>query len=160
MDRINFICGEYVRMQRCLFALIVVAMSLISCRLDPEEIVHTGLEVQQVTVTKAKRGENSKLFIAIHNHEAEIHHLTGVTFRPAEGIELHHGDEVVQSIPVDAYTELQFTPDGYHVVLTGLKRRLSKGDEIEVVLHFRDHKKIKVIATVGEATEPEHQEGG
>ena len=147
-------------MQKYLFALISAAMLLTACSAAGNEPVETGLEVYQVTVTKAKRGENSKLFLAIHNHEGEIHHLTSVTFRAAEGIELHRGEEVVQAIPVDAYTKLQFTPDGYHVVLTGLKRGLQRGDEIEIVLRFRDHKKIKVIATVGEPTEQEPQEGG
>jgi copper(I)-binding protein len=140
-------------MQRCLLALIFAAMLLTACSAASNEAVETGLEVYEVTVTKAKRGENSELFMTIHNHEREIHHLTGVTFRAAEGTELHHGEEVVQAIPVDAYTKLQLTPEGYHVVLTGLKWGLQKGDEIEIVLRFRDHKKIKVIATVGEATE-------
>lgn len=146
-------------MQKCLFALIVAAMLLSACSAARNEAVETGLEVYQVTATKAKRGENSQLFMAIHNGEGEIHHLTGVTFRTEEGIELHHGEDVVQAIPVPAYTKLQFTAEGYHVVLTGLKWGLQKGDEIEVVLHFRDHKEIRVIATVGEPTEQERQEG-
>ena len=147
-------------MQKYLFVLISAAVLLTACSGAGTEAVETGLEVYQVTVTKAKRGENSELFMAIHNHEGEIHHLTDVTFRAAERIELYHGEEVVQAIPVDAYTKLQFTPEGYHVVLTGLKWGLQKGDEIELVLRFRDHKKIRVIATVGEPTEQERQEGG
>ena len=47
-------------MQKYLFVLISAAMLLTACSGAGTEAVETGLEVYQVTVTKAKRGENSE----------------------------------------------------------------------------------------------------
>ena len=43
-----------------------------------------------------------------------------------------------------------------HVMLIGLKQELHVGDEIEVVLQFRDHEDLTISVPVGEATEHEH----
>ena len=59
-------------------------------------------------------------------------------------------------IPVYANTEFVFIPDGYHVMLLGLKQELHVGDEIEVVLQFRDHEDMTISVPVGEASGHEH----
>jgi copper(I)-binding protein len=59
-------------------------------------------------------------------------------------------------IPVYANREFVFTPDGYHVMLVGLKQELHVGDGIEVVLQFRDHEDLTISVLVGEAIEHEH----
>jgi len=56
--------------------------------------------------------------------------LTSVSTEAAEGAELHNSTEVVEVIPVYANTELEFTPDGYHVVLVELTQDLHTEDEI------------------------------
>jgi copper(I)-binding protein len=145
-------------MRKHLFLLVLLAILLTACGAGSEE---TGVEVHQVTVTEAAQGESSELFMALHNHGSATDQLTGVTSDAAEGAELHNGAEVVQDIPVYANTEIEFTPEGYHVVLFGLKQELHVGDEIQVVLQFRDREDITVKATVGESPEHqhEHQEG-
>ena len=69
---------------------------------------------------------------------------------------LQNGIEIVDMIPVYANTEFVFIPDGYHVMLVGLKQELHVGDEIEVVLQFRDHEDLTISVPVGEAIEHEH----
>ena len=71
-------------------------------------------------------------------------------------MQLQNGTEVVDVIPVDANAEFVFTPAGYHVMLIGLKQELHMGDEIEVVLQFRDHEEITISVPVAEAIEHEH----
>jgi len=41
-------------------------------------------------------------------------------------------------------------------MLVGLKQELHVGDEIEVVLQFRDHEDLTISVPVGEAIEHEH----
>jgi len=131
------------------FRLILVAILLTACGTDSE----TGIEVHEVRVDTAAQGESSELFMEMHNHGGETDQLTGVSSEAAEGAELHNGEEIVQDIPVYANSDLEFTPDRYHVVLVGLKQDLHEGDEIEVVLQFQDHEDITIHATVGEAAE-------
>jgi copper(I)-binding protein len=66
--------------------------------------------------------------------------------------------EVVDVIPVDANREFVFIPDGYHVMLVDLKQELHVGDEIEVVLQFRDHEDMTIKVPVQEAMEHEHDQ--
>jgi copper(I)-binding protein len=144
-----------------LFVLILTVILLTACGSGgtPIESTETGIEVHQVRTNATMQGENSELFMEMHNHGGETDQLTGVSSSLVEGAELHNGGEIVDVIPVYANTELEFTPDGYHVVLTGLKQELHAGDEFEVVLQFRDHDDITVKVTVGEVTEHEHEEG-
>jgi periplasmic copper chaperone A len=93
----------------------------------------------------------------MHNHGSETDQLTGASTDAAEVAQLYNGQEVVDVIPVYANTEFVFIPDGYHVMLVGLKQELHMGDEIEVVLHFRDHEDITISVPVGEATGHEHE---
>ena len=78
----------------------------------------------------------------------------------AEATQFQNGAEAVDVIPVYANTEFVFIPDGYHVMLIGLKQDLHVGDEIKVVLHFRDHEDITLTVPVGEASGHEHDHNG
>jgi copper(I)-binding protein len=62
----------------------------------------------------------------------------------------------VDVIPVYANTEFVFIPDGYHVMLVGLKQELPVGDEIEIVLHFRDHEDMTIKVPAQEAGDHGH----
>jgi copper(I)-binding protein len=87
----------------------------------------------------------------------EADELTGASSEAAEVTQLQNGTEIVDVIPVEANKEFVFIPDGYHVMLVGLKQDLHVGDEIEVVLHFRDHEDLTIRVPVAEATEHEHE---
>ena len=116
----------------------------------------TGIEAHQAKVEAAAQGEDSPVFLAMHNHGSETDQLTGVSTDAAEAAQLYNGTEVVDVIPVYANTEFVFIPDGYHVMLIGLKQELHEGQEIEVVLQFRDHEDITLTVPVGEASGHEH----
>ena len=104
----------------------------------------------------AAQGEDRAVYLAMRNHDSETDQLTGASSEAAEVVQLQNGTEVVNVIPVYANKEFVFIPAGYHVMLVGLKQELHVGDEIEVVLHFRDHEDMKISVPVGEAIEHEH----
>jgi copper(I)-binding protein len=102
------------------------------------------------------QGEERAVYLAMRNHGSETDQLTGASSDAAEVVQLQNGTEVVDVIPVYANREFVFIPDGYHVMLVGLKQELHVGDEIEVVLQFRDHQDLTIRVPVGEAIEHEH----
>jgi copper(I)-binding protein len=140
-------------MRKRFFTLILAAILLTACGAGTAE---SGIEVHQGKMGAGAQGENRAVYLAMHNHGSATDQLTGASSDAAEVAQLQNGTEVVDVIPVYANTEFVFIPDGYHVMLIGLKQELHVGDEIEVVLHFRDHEDMTTSVPVGEATEHEH----
>ena len=140
-------------MRKLFFTLIVAAILLTACGAESEE---SGIEVHQITTGAGAQGEDCAIYLAMHNHGSETDQLTGASSDAAEVVQLQNGTEVVDVIPVYANTEFVFIPGGYHVMLVDLKQELHVGDEIEVVLHFRDHEDMTIHVPVGEATHHEH----
>ena len=140
-------------MRKRLFTLIFAVILLTACSAGSAE---SGIEVHQVKMGAGAQGEDRAVYLAMHNHGSETDQLTGASSDAAEIVQLQNGTEIVDVIPVYANTEFVFIPDGYHVMLVGLKQELQVGDEIEVVLQFRDHKDLTVSIPVGEAVEHEH----
>jgi periplasmic copper chaperone A len=136
-----------------LSTLILAAILLTACGAGSEE---TGIEVRQVKMDAGAQGENSAVYLAMRNPGSETDQLTGVSADAAEATQLQNGTEVVDVIPVNASTEFVFIPDGYHVMLMGLKQELLVGDEIEIVLHFRDHGDMTIKVPVQEAGDHGH----
>jgi copper(I)-binding protein len=132
---------------------IFVSVLLTACDAGNTE---SGIEVDQVKMGAGAQGEDRAIYLAMRNYGSEPDQLTGVTSEAAEVAQLQNGTEVVDLIPVYANTEFVFIPDGYHVMLIGLKQELHVGDEIAVVLQFRDHEDMTISVPVGEATEHEH----
>jgi periplasmic copper chaperone A len=118
----------------------------------------SGIEVYQAIMNAAAQGADSPVFLGIHNHDLQTDQLTGVSSVAAESTGLYNDEEAVEVIPVNANTEFVFVPDGYHVMLWGLKQELQVGDEIELVLHFRDHEDITINVSVQESTDHQHGE--
>ena len=140
-------------MRRRFFILILAAILLTACSAGSAE---SGIEVHQVKMGAGAQGEDRAVYLAMRNHGSEPDQLTGASSDVADIAQLQNGTQVVDVIPVYANKEFVFIPDGYHVMLVGLKRDLRLGDEIEVVLQFRDHEDLTISVPVGEATEHEH----
>src|SRR5687768_9818348 len=132
---------------------ILVSILLTACGAVSAE---SGIEVRQVKTGAGTQGEDRAVYLAMHNHGSETDQLTGASSDAAAVVQLQNGSEIVDVIPVYANTEFVFIPDGYHVMLIGLKQELHVGDEIEVVLQFRDHEDLTISVPVGEAIEHEH----
>lgn len=118
----------------------------------------SGIEVYPAIMNAAAQGEDSPVYLGMHNHGSQTAQLTGVSSVAAESVGLYNGTQAAEVIPVYANTEFVFVPDGYHVMLWGLKQNLQVGDEIELVLHFRDHEDITINVSVQESTDHQHGE--
>jgi copper(I)-binding protein len=140
-------------MRKRFFTFILTAILLTACGTGSAE---SGIEVHKVKIGAGAQGEDRAVYLAMLNHSSETDQLTGASSDAAEVVQLQNGTEVVDVIPVYANTEFVFIPDGYHVMLVGLKQDIHVGDEIEVVLDFRDHEDLTISIPVGEATEHEH----
>lgn len=140
-------------MRKRYFTLIFATILLTACGAANTE---SSLEVRQVKMGAGAQGEDRAVYLAIRNPGSETDQLTGASSDAAEVIQLQNGTQVVEAIPVDANKEFVFIPDGYHVMLIDLKHDLQVGDEIVVVLHFRDHGDLTISVPVGEAIEHEH----
>jgi periplasmic copper chaperone A len=119
-----------------------------------------GIEVHEAWIRPAAKGSNGAVYFLIHNHSSQADELIGVSAEIAAAAELHEskmsGDIMqmnkLESIPLEANTEIEFAPGGYHVMLVGLKSDLKQGDEIGIVLHFRNYEDIQVMVPVRESS--------
>jgi copper(I)-binding protein len=132
----------------------LAAILLAACGAGSAE---SGIEVDQVKMGAGAQGEDRAVYLAMRNHGSEPDQLTGASSDAAQVAQFQNGTQVVDAIPVYANNDFVFIPDGYHVMLVGLKRDLRVGDEIEVVLQFRDHEDMTVRVPFQEAMEHEHE---
>ena len=141
------------------FMVILGAVLLTACGAEK------GIEVHKVWMRPAAQGENDAVYFVMHNHASETDELTGVTSDAAQAVELDETTVVsdvaqmkkLESVPVEAFAEIEFAPWGYHVMLIGLKQDLNVGDEIEIVLHFKNQEDIRIKVPVQNILLPEHE---
>ena len=141
------------------FMVVLAAVLLTACGAEK------GIEVHKVWMRPAAQGENEAVYFVMHNHASETDELTGVTSDAAEAVELDETTVVsdvaqmkkLESVPVEAFAEIEFAPRGYHVMLIGLKQDLNVGDEIEIVLHFKNQEDIRIKVPVQNILLPEHE---
>jgi len=122
-----------------------------------------GIEIHSAWMRPAGQGENGAVYFVIHNHSSEVDELIDVSSDIAAAAEMHEskmsGDVMqmnqVDSVPLEAFAEIEFAPGGLHIMLVDLKRDVRVGDEIEVVLHFKNFEEIKIIAPVRETAAPD-----
>ena len=139
--------------------VILAAVLLTACGAEK------GIEVHKVWMRPAAQGENEAVYFVMHNHASETDELTGVTSDAAQAVELDETtvvDDVskmkkVDSVPVEAFAEIEFAPRGYHVMLIGLKKELKLGDEIEITLHFKNQEDLTIKVPVQNILLPEHE---
>jgi copper(I)-binding protein len=122
-----------------------------------------GIEVHEAWIRPAAKGDNGAVYFVIHNHSSEVDELVGISAEIATAAEIHeskmNGDIMqmnrLESVPLEAYAELEFMPGRLHVMLVGLKSDLKLGDEIGIVLHFKTYEDIRVMVPIRESSVPE-----
>lgn len=88
--------------------------------------------------------------------------LVGVASPAAETVEMHemmmHGDMMmmhpVKRIAIPANGKVDFAPNGYHIMLIGLKRPLVDGQKIPLTLTFEDAAGAQGSTTVEAVVRP------
>ena len=80
-----------------------------------------GIEIHSAWMRSAGQGENGAVYFVIHNHSSQTDELISVTSDMAAAAEIHEskmsGDIMqmsqVESVPLDAFTEIEFASGGY-----------------------------------------------
>lgn len=121
-----------------------------------------GVEVHDPWGRAAPQGDNSAVYLLVHNHTAQDDELIGASSEAAEAVEIHKSimgaDGVMRmvpqsAVPLPADGEVEFTPGGLHIMLVGLKLDLKVGDSIQVTLHFKSHEDILLTVPVMDAAD-------
>jgi copper(I)-binding protein len=120
----------------------------------------TGIEVQDYWARAALKDGNGAAYMLLHNYTETDDELVGVSSDVAAASEIHlsqlSADGVMQMIPQESVAlpmgvDMEFKPGSYHIMLIGLKQDLEVGDEITLILHFKNHEDITLTAPVKEA---------
>lgn len=96
-------------------------------------------------------------FFTAMNHGEANDAITGVSSDCCKAVELHqsqmHGDVMrmrrMDRVELPAGETVHFTSGGYHLMLIGLKKPLSKGDKVPVTVTFEHAPTQELALTVG-----------
>jgi periplasmic copper chaperone A len=118
------------------------------------------IEAHDAWARPAMQGENSAVYLLLHNHTAEDDELLSASTDAAEIVELHEsrqveGTDMMEMVPQDSIllptnSEVEFKPGGLHIMLVNLKQDLKVGDEIIVTLHFKSGFELPLTVPVME----------
>lgn len=145
-------------MNRILVFILAVVPLLSSCAAPAAE----GVQVHDAWVRPAARGGNGAVYFGIRSSAED--EIVGISSDAAEAVEMHesrmNGDVMqmhqLQSLPLGAGEEVIFEPGGLHVMLVNLKQDLKTGDEIQIILHFKNYQDILLPVPVQDAPPSEH----
>jgi copper(I)-binding protein len=148
-------------MKRILPIILVVMILLNACGSEK------GIETHNAWMRPAAAGNNGGVYFELHNHRSEADELLSITTTVAQAAEIHEsrmdGDvmkmEMLTSLPIDGFADVEFKPAGLHVMLVNLHRDFKLDDEFQIVLHFKTYEDITVHVIVKDsAPEDEHTE--
>lgn len=97
-------------------------------------------------------------YLVIHNNGATPDKLTGGAADFAAAVSVHEMSndngvmrmrEVAGGLTVPANGEVKLAPSGYHIMFTGLKRQLKKGESVKADLTFEHAGSVSVTFQVG-----------
>jgi len=97
-------------------------------------------------------------YLVIHNHGAAPDRLIGGAADFAANVSIHEMSmdngimrmrELKSGLEIPANGEVQLSPKGYHVMFTGLKQPLKKGDSVKATLTFEHAGTVAVDFAVG-----------
>jgi hypothetical protein len=122
-----------------------VALALAAAPALAQEIKAGDLTIEKPWARATPKGADvGAAYLEIRNAGGEADRLTGGTADFAN-VEIHEmtmqGNvmkmrELKDGLPIPAHGDVKLTPGGYHVMLTGLKHPLVKGETAKVTLTF------------------------
>jgi len=103
-----------------------------------------------------KSKTETALYMVVENHTAQSRAIVAVSTDAAAAAELHQMQMVkmvmtmmpVAQVSLPAHGRATFDPNGYHVMLFGLKTRPAVGDKINLTLKLDDGTMVPVVAEV------------
>ena len=153
-----------VKILLLLLLLLTVATSFKSNFLYAHEYQQDGIFINHPYSSPTRPGTNNGVMyiVNIENLSKTMDKLTSVTTSIAESSEIHTMKNIngvmkmrkISSInlPLNQSISLKKgNPDGYHIMLLGIKQKLQNGDNFDAILHFENAPSIKVNVEVIES---------
>ena len=154
-------------MKRILTILILAAILFLSaCGSTGDEQGHeeagTGVEAHDYWARAALKDGNGAAYMLFHNYTETDDELVGVSSDVATVAEMHlsqlSADGVMQMIPQESIAlpvdvDVELKPGSYHIMLIGLKQDLKVGDEITLILHFKNYEDITLTVPVKDSAD-------
>ncbi|MGH7033573.1 MAG: copper chaperone PCu(A)C [Stellaceae bacterium] len=148
-------------------AVVLAAALLLPCLAARAE--ESGIRVDQVWARATPGGaKTGVIYLSVTNTGTAPDKLVGASTPVAAKAGLHESkatNGVMQMRPVSALTiapgkTVVLQPDGYHLMLTGLKRPLKEGERVPLTLVFEHAGKRQVTAEVEKIGALRPAEGG
>lgn len=144
-------------MLRLLLASLAVCVPLLA-QVPPVSADQNGIAVTDAWSRAAMAGRTGIVYLTITDTGAPDR-LTGVSSPVAATASLHesiddHGVmkmRPVAALPIQPGKPLKLAPDGYHIMLEGLKQPLQPGQTFPVTLTFANAGQVTATATVQKA---------
>jgi copper(I)-binding protein len=138
-------------MKRILMLILAMSWLLSACSAGNGN----GMEAHEAWTRPAAQGQNGEVDFAFHNHSSKADELTGASTDVAAAVEIQGSTaNRLASVPLKAFADIDFGPDGPHLVLVNLNKDLKLGNQFQIVLHFKDSKDIKIRVSVRETPPP------
>jgi hypothetical protein len=134
-----------------IFTFLMVSISLVACQGE------SALTVEEAWARPGPAGSNSAVYFLIDNPTNREDSLIGASSSSASQVEIHlsmmGADETMsmhpqESVPIPERGQVTFEPGGLHVMLVNLKRDLAEGEQIELILRFREAGEITLQVPV------------
>lgn len=115
------------------------------------------IEIKNVWVRPAAKGENSALFFTIQNKGAKADTLVDASSKVSDDVMIHEtyskskemmSMRMLMFVAVPAHEDVKFKPAGLHVMIMEVKEDLKIGQTKEFTLVFKKAGKVKVKAKV------------
>jgi copper(I)-binding protein len=139
--------------------LILAGMSPFPAR---AEQVKADLTVERAWVRLVPPSANvTAAYMIVRNDGARPAYLVAAETPDAANSELHRMSSaggMMSMAPVDAVTvpargRAALEPEGFHLMLIGLRKPLRRGQKVTLTLHFRGKRRLTVVAEVRESAE-------
>ena len=137
---------------RPLFAAVLIGLPVAAFADDP------GIHVDRAWSRAAVAGHEGVVYLTITD-TGTPDTLTGVTTPVAAEATLHQSPEdhgvmkmrPVVALPIEPGKPVTLAPNGYHIMLSGLKQALKQGDSFPVTLSFAKAGQVTATAMVEKA---------
>ncbi len=126
--------------------------------LEPVLLVEGGwVRTRALPEDAPAAGVNSAAYFRLRNVGRVGDRLVGGRTPLAESVEIHETREeegvmrmrAVEAVEVPPAGEVEFRPGGLHLMLVGLRRSLSEGDSVPLILVFQGRGEVEVRLPVG-----------
>lgn len=129
--------------------LLLTALMSIAATLPQDKIVVSDVKVRALPIPR------TAAYFSMKNHGTKEVRLLQASSPDAKKIEIHRTVEAdgsvhmesIDSIKIKPGETIQLKPMGLHLMIMGLKKPLSEGESISVILKFENHPNIALKAT-------------